>query len=242
MTHVVAGFPTKDACLELLLGMQSAGVDRVEVQIPFSDPSADGPTIMQANDVALGNNMTIDEVFKLIKAAKKQGLTVPVYIMSYVNKVYHYGLKRFCERTVKSGVSGFIIPDLVPGSSEHSECAALCLQYGLELIPVLSPGMTIERLNQYNLVDAAIVYVTSTKGITGKSLTIHDDLNGTIDAIRSLSKCKIALGFGIRTIEDVDRALTVADIAVIGSEVIRVVEQKGVESAVELVADLVGKS
>lgn len=239
MTHVVAGYPTEALCIELMLSMQTVGVYAIEVQIPFSDPSADGPTIMEANDVALQNGMTTVACFKLIQKARANGLEVPIYIMSYANKLLSFGFDNFCKETSKCNIQGLIIPDLPCSVPEYKELAQYCSKYGIDMVPVLSPGVAPDRLKQYKLTSNKLVYVTSSKGITGKQIAIRPDLIKLIKTLRSKSDCQIALGFGIRAPEDVRRALSIADIAVVGSEVIRKVNQQDVSGAVQFINKLV---
>lgn len=239
MTHVVAGYPNKKECLELMLGMQTAGVFAIEVQLPFSDPGADGPTIMKANDIALEIGMNIDATFALIAKSRKQGFKTPLYIMSYTNKLFRYGFEDFCRNASKCQVSGLIIPDLPFDSPEHEELLGYCNEFNLELVPVLSPGIKVDRLEMYKLSSKKLIYVTSAKGITGKELSIKVELKGLLRMIRAESNCLVALGFGIRTKNHIEQALEIADIAVIGSEIVRVTEKKGVSGAIKFIKSLV---
>ncbi len=239
MTHVVAGYPNPAKCLELLLGMQQAGVYAIEIQIPFTDPGADGPTIMHANDVALANNMTVAACFELIHKARKQGLDTPVYVMSYANKLFRYGFKEFCSEAQRCDVQGLIIPDLPFDSEEYTELSGCCDNANIELVPVLSPGIALVRLKGYDLAHKELIYVTSTRGITGKELTLHHELANIIAYIRSASKAEIALGFGITKLSHVQQALDVADIAVIGSRIIRIVDEQGAVATQILIKKLI---
>lgn len=239
VTHVVAGYPTGQACLELMFGMQEAGVNAIEVQIPFTDPTADGPDIMKANDIALAGGMTIENCFKLIRKSRKAGLVVPIYIMTYVNKLHHFGFTKFCEQAQQCQIAGLIVPDLPVDMPEHSELAKVCAVAGLQLVPVLSPGTDTYRLKRYGLETRQLVYVTSSKGITGNQLTVEPELIELLKTIRTISDCEIALGFGIQNLSDVRKALELADIAVIGSEVIRKITQGGISKAALFVKQLV---
>lgn len=240
MTHVVAGYPTATQCIELMIGMQNAGVYAIEVQIPFSDPSADGPTIMMANDVALDNGMTVKNCFDLIIIARRQGLTCPIYAMSYANKLLSYGLVNFCNEAKNADVAGLIVPDLPFDTPEYIDLHAICSTLNLDIVPVMSPGMTRERLMQSGLKSSKLIYLTSTKGITGKEIIIQQELTDFACTIRENSNCLIALGFGIRCLEHVHMALKIADVAVIGSELIREVDQNGIPSTLDFIRRLVG--
>lgn len=231
MTHVVAGYPNEMECIELMLGMQKAGVSIIEIQIPFSDPGADGPAIMKANDIALENGMTVQGCFDMLAKARMQGLTLPVYLMSYANKVISFGARAFCEQAQIHNVSGFIIPDLPSETTEYKHLLAQCKKYQLDLVPVVSPGVLTGRLDAYQLDSHHLIYVTSTQGITGKELHIRQNLQDVISDIKSKSNAQVALGFGIRSAHDVQQVLQLADVAVIGSAVITIVEQEGIAAA-----------
>lgn len=239
MSHVVAGYPNEIQCIELLFGMQSAGVYAIEIQIPFSDPSADGPTIMQANDIALKNNMTIYRCFALIRTARKKGLTTPIYIMSYANKVFHFGLEAFCKEAARYQVTGLIIPDLPVGSSDYAALLNHSREYNVAIVPVLSPGVPAMRLSLYNLKSHDLVYVTSTRGTTGRKLVVNKELVTLCKKVHSNSTTQIALGFGIRTTFDVRQALKIADIAVVGTSVIEMIQTNGIDDTTRYIDSLV---
>jgi len=220
MCHVVAGYPDRQTCLELMLGLQASGTAALEVQIPFSDPIADGETIMQANDVALGGGMTTASSFELIETARQRGLKVDLYIMSYLQKVRHFGLDEFCARAAKSDTRGLIIPDLPYDSPEFAELGKSAKQYQLDVVPVLSPGMPVERLRAALAFQPSAVYVTSARGITGNEYAPDKQLKQLANDIREQSKATIMVGFGIATPQDVRDALTAGDVAVVGSAII----------------------
>lgn len=239
MCHVVAGFPDSAACLELMKRLQEAGAEAVEVQVPFSDPIADGEAIMRANDVALEGGMTTAGSFELIK---KAALDCDVYVMSYIQKVLHFGFAKFCEAAAGSGAKGLIIPDLPHESKEHAELLKLADASGLELVPVLSPGMPAARLSAELADDPSRVYVTSRRGITGSEYAASDELKKFADDIRHDSKAEIMIGFGIATPADVKDALEVGDIAVVGSAIIKEVQKSGlIADGARLADSLIGR-
>lgn len=238
MCHVVAGYPDEAACLELMKGMERAGASAIEVQIPFSDPIADGETIMRANDVALEGGMTTSKSFELIK---KADLDCDVYVMSYVQKALHFGFEKFCEAVAKTGAKGLIIPDLPHESAEHEELMRLCRKYSLELVPVLSPGMPPPRLKAALQDDPPLAYVTSRKGITGSEYAGSGELKRFVGDIRRSADTDIMIGFGISTAKDVKDALELGDVAVVGSAFIKAIQKSGVPNdAVSLAKDLIG--
>lgn len=238
MYHVVAGYPDQAACLELMLAMQAAGAAAMEVQIPFSDPIADGETIMQANDVALEGGMTTAGSFELIEKARQQGLKTDLYIMSYLQKVRHFGLAEFCERAGRSQAKGLIIPDLPYDSPEFSDLQTQSVKHGLELVPVMSPGMAPTRLQALLELKTSTIYVTSTQGITGNNYSPAAQLKQLITDIKASSKAKLMIGFGIATPADVADALSIADVAVIGSAVIKKIQANGVPAAIDYMKTL----
>ncbi len=239
MCHVVAGYPTSDECLQLMLGMQACAVAAIEVQIPFSDPIADGETIMHANDVALQNGMTTAASFELIQKARSQGLKTDLYIMSYLQKIQHYGLKEFCKSAAESQAKGLIIPDLPYDSMEFSSLRKLSEEDRLEIIPVLSPGMVADRMKALLALNPPTVYVTSNKGITGNEYAPAEQLKQLVARVKNLSDAKIMIGFGISTSQDVKDVLEIGDLVVVGSAVIKRLESSSVKGVLAYIQSLV---
>lgn len=238
MTHVVAGYPSAEECLELIVGMDKLGVGLIEVQIPFSDPIADGETIMRANDVALENGMNINGSFRLIKQASAK-VSAKIYIMSYVQKIIHVGIEEFCKRANDAGVKGLIVPDLPFDSPEYEILHAAAKKNSLEIIPVVSPGMELSRLKKDLAERSSLVYVTSTKGITGNKLNVTGELGRLCKDVRDISPhAKVAVGFGIQSKQDVKNVLKIADIAVVGSSVIREINKSGVSGTLKFISAL----
>lgn len=239
MCHVVAGYPSEKECVDLLLGMQNVGIRTIEVQIPFSDPIADGETIMIANDKAIAQGMTTQKSFDLIKRARKQGLESDIYIMSYIQKVVSFGAENFCAKAKSAGVKGLIIPDLPIDTEEYELLGGLAEKNGLEVVPVVSPGMEQERL--YNDISSAenLIYLTSIKGITGSRLALNKPLKKVAKEIKNRQPdCNLAVGFGIESKADIKEVLRIADIAVLGSSVIRKIDKSGVGGAVKFLSTL----
>jgi tryptophan synthase alpha subunit len=236
--HVVAGYPDERTCLELMKGMDEAGVSAIEVQIPFSDPIADGETIMRANDVALEGGMTTADSFDLMKRARKQGVNCDIYIMSYVQKARHFGLEAFCDEARKCDAKGLIIPDLPYDSPEYPQLLKLARARELELVPVLSPGMPDTRLQTLLSAKPNSVYVTSRRGITGNTYSGTRELERIIGSIRSESKAIVMVGFGISTPEDVTDALKFGDQAVVGSAIIKNFQADGLPKTLEYIGSL----
>lgn len=239
MTHVVAGYPSEKKCVDLLLGMQNIGIRTIEVQIPFSDPIADGETIMIANDKAIEQGMTTQKSFNLIKSAKKQGLESDIYIMSYVQKVISFGAENFCKKAKIASAKGLIIPDLPIDTEEYGLLSGLAKKDGLEIVPVVSPGMEKERLDKDISSAENLIYLTSIKGITGSKLALNKPLKQVAKEIKKRRPdCNLAVGFGIESKADIEEVLRIADIAVLGSSIIRKVDKSGVSGAVRFLSVL----
>jgi len=236
MTHVVVGYPSEKDCIELMRGMEKVGVSMIEVQIPFSDPIADGETIMQANDVALSRGMTTEKSFGLIAEA---GLKIDVYVMSYFQKISHFGLDEFCSSAAKVGVKGLIVPDLPYDAPDFDEFLEAIKRHDLVYIPVISEGMSDGRLEKSLAAGEDLIYLTSMRGITGKNLKITDELAAAAKKVKQIKpKSTLAIGFGISTREDLEKILKIADIGVVGSAVIRKIDQQGIKSALKFVREL----
>lgn len=239
MCHVVAGYPSEKQCVELLLKMQSAGIRTIEVQIPFSDPIADGETIMIANDKAIEHGMTTKKSFDLIKAARKLGLKADIYIMSYTQKLVSFDIENFCKQAHSACAKGLIVPDLPIEAEEYSMLSAKAGEYSLEIVPVVSPDSSEERLNKSIDTAGQLIYLTSTKGITGNKLKLNKPLIKTAKEIkRQKPDAKLAIGFGIETKQDVEAILRIADMAVLGSSVIRKIEKSGSRGAIDFINQL----
>ncbi len=239
MTHVVAGYPNEEECIKLLLGMQKIGIRAVEVQIPFSDPIADGETIMIANDKALKSGMTTQKSFELIKTARKRGLKIEIYIMSYIQKVINCGIENFCTKAESVGTKGLIIPDLPIEAEEYRLLKESSDARGLEVVPVVSPGTNEKRLK--TSVDSAksLIYLTSIKGITGKKLKLNGPLRKTAQEIKKQNPdIKLAIGFGIEGKKDIEEVLRIADIAILGSSIIRKINGSGTYGAISFLEKL----
>ena len=238
MTHVVAGYPSLKATETLVLDMAKAGVDFIEIQIPFSDPLADGPTIMEANDQALKNGATVQDCFTLMKKLSAQ-VNIPLLFMSYYNILFNYGVENFCQKAHACGAQGLIIPD-IPLDEESSEhFIANCEKYHLNHIRLLSPSSTEKRIKLNAQVQNGFVYCTSRVGTTGAKNQIAPDLKNYLKKIRRYISVPIAVGFGISKPEHVQALAGHADIAVIGSAIIKKIKKDGVNSVQGFINSLI---
>jgi len=232
MTHVIVGYPTMQATEDLVITMAENGADFIELQIPFSDPVADGPTILKASQIALDNGTTVDDAFQLAQNLRKKGVTIPLLFMTYANIVHATGIEKFVEQSAKVGIDGFIIPDLPFDTKEGKEMFSLAQKHSLEMIPLYAPTMKKDRYEALGNYAQNIIYAVSRTGVTGvKGTNSETDLDKYLDTIKKTTsaKTKIALGFGIQSHAQIENLKNTVDTVVIGSHLVRTFDEKGNE-------------
>jgi tryptophan synthase alpha chain len=222
MTHIVLGYPSFDASMEMIRTMVEADVDIMELQIPFSEPTADGPVIVHANQQALANGSTVEECLKLAEKAAKT-FDIPFLIMSYYNILFKYGVDRFASAMSNAGLKGAIIADLPP--EEGMDYMAAMQKNNLEPIMLFSPATTSERMRFIASFAKGFIYCVARKGVTGKDTSFSKDLVDYLARCREETDLPLAVGFGIKEKEDIDFLKGKADIAVIGTQSIRIMEK-----------------
>lgn len=233
MTHVVVGYPTPHMTVKLIETLANAGSDFIELQIPFSDPIADGPTIMQACDTALKNGATVETAFQVAEEAHKK-VSVPLIFMGYYNTIHAYGVEEFCKRSKAVGISGFIFPDVPPEEELHEKLIACCEKYDLYLIRVISPASSDERLRINAQVAKGFVYCISRYGVTGAQSAIDTRLSDYLAKVITFFNIPVAVGFGISSREQVEAIEKDADIAVVGSKIINIIDENEGKSDEEM--------
>lgn len=241
MTHIVAGYPTPKESEKIALAMYESGVSFIEVQMPFSDPIADGPTIMKANEVALRNGMTTRKCLNLIKKLKKK-IKIPILIMTYSNIAFSYGLEKFCKEAASAGVHGLIIPDMPIDEEKHENYIGFCRKYNLHPIQVISPITPPARLKAISKVSSGFVYCISTYGTTGTRSKLNPELEKYLENVKKYIKLPLAVGFGISTKEQAKLAGKKADIVVIGSKIIGLRNIAKIKSFLKGITNLQKKS
>ena len=223
MTHVVVGYPSLKITESLVKVMEESGVDFIELQIPFSDPLADGPTIMRACEKALENGVKVKDAFELASKLSKE-TKIPLLFMAYYNTVFKYATKRFCRDAKRAGIAGLIIPDM-PLDEEHEEhFIKYCKEAELKNIRVVSPVSTIDRLKKNSLVADGFVYCTARQGITGARKELDPEIKTFLKNAKKYFKIPIAVGFGISSKEHLRQLSSLAEIAVIGSAIIDIID------------------
>lgn len=240
MTHVVVGYPNLESTIKIVQDMEKVGVDFIELQIPFSDPLADGPTIMHANDVSLANGITMADCFAVMKALSAM-VQIPLLFMGYYQSVFHLGVEEFCRRAANAGAQGLIIPDMPIDEEFHEHFIKICEKYGLNHIRLLSPTSTVDRIRVNAKVQNGFVYCTSRSGITGANNELDSTVVSYLDTVKNYIKVPIALGFGISKLEHIAALVGKADIAIVGSAVIEVLDKEGVEGVPVFIKKLLAK-
>lgn len=242
MTHIVAGYPTLRKSEEIALTMIKSGVDFIEIQIPFSDPVADGPAIMKANEVALKNGMTVEECFRLMKRLggklkkileqkRTKILVKPKFLfMSYFNILHHYGLEKFSKKAKECGCYGLIVPDMPIDEEKNENYLKICKKYGLMPIQVISPLTPVVRLKKIAKHARGFVYCVSRYGTTGQSNELNPRLKTYLQKVKRYIKLPLAVGFGISKKIHVEAIHKYAEIAVIGSKIINIYNSGGIKN------------
>ncbi len=240
MTHLVLGYPSFAINREVIRQMALNGVDCIELQIPFSEPIADGPVILKANQQSLEKGITVEECFRFGQEMAAEFPHVHFLFMTYYNIVFKYGEENFLKRTRDIGFCGTIIPDLPPEEGE----TYLDTSNNLGLTPVLffTPTSTDERMRTISSKGAGFVYCVARRGVTGKQTAFDDSLHQYLNSCRRATKLPLAVGFGISNREDVALLRGKADMAVIGTATIKLVDTQGPEAVGPFIAGLLAPS
>jgi tryptophan synthase alpha chain len=219
MAHWVLGYPTLEESLEVLEQYAETGFEWLEIQIPFSHPTADGFTITDANRVAVPNIQGIEQVCKSIALLKQKFPTTKIAIMTYYNKFFGLGDK-VEEQLKTAGVDALILPDLPFDSREF-----LQINKSIDVIPVIAPNISKKRLIQLLEVDFQYLYMMSNFNITGAEFKLHKEVKSQIELIRGKNNVKVGIGFGVTSVSHVKQVLALADFAIIGSAFFRAFEE-----------------
>jgi tryptophan synthase alpha chain len=231
---LTCGDPDLETTEALVKAMAEAGADLIELGIPFSDPTAEGPVIQAANLRALTAGTTTDKVFDLVKRLRET-VTVPMVFMTYANVVFSYGAERFISNAAEAGVQGLILPD-VP-FEEKADFEPLCAKYGLELVSMIAPT-SHDRIQMIAKEAKGFIYCVSSLGVTGVRSSITTDIGSMIELVRQASDTPAAVGFGISTPEQAAKMAKVADGVIVGSAIVKLIAQHG-KDAVQPVAEYV---
>lgn len=235
MTHIVLGYPSFEDSYNMVEAMVGAGVDLMELQIPFSEPIADGPVILHANQKSLAAGAKVQKCFDFGEKVAKD-FDIPFLFMTYYNILYKYGVNRFAADMAERGLRGAIVPDLPP--EEGEEYLQSMEEQGLAPIFIFSPTTSDKRMNYLASFAKGFVYCVARKGVTGADTNFSDQLQGYMARCRQATGLPLALGFGVKEKADIDYLCGKADIAVIGTQTIRVMEQDGVGAVGDFIKGL----
>jgi len=227
VAFITCGDPDLETTAACVRAMAEAGADLIELGIPFSDPTAEGPVIQSANVRALSGGVTTEKIFDLVRELRTD-VTIPMVFMTYANVVYSYGAEKFISICRDIGIDGLILPD-VP-YEEREEFAPLCAQYGLDLVPLVAPTSE-QRIAKIARDAQGFVYIVSSLGVTGVRSEITSDIDSVVSLIRENTDLPCAVGFGISTPEQARDMAAKSDGAIVGSAIVKLIAQYGRDAA-----------
>ena len=222
VAFLTGGDPDFDTSKKLICGLPAAGVDLIEIGIPFSDPMADGPAIQASSQRALKNGMTLKKTLELVRAFRATDDTTPIVLMGYYNPIYRYGVDRFVQESKAIGVDGLIIVDLPP--EEDAELCEPALTAGLHWIRLVTPSTDDSRIDTVLHNVSGFVYYISVLGVTGTRRAVADQIETAVTRLRKHTSLPIAVGFGIKTAENAHAVAQHADGIVVGSAIVDLVK------------------
>ena len=233
-----SGFPNLNDTATIVNELSEAGVDFIEVGLPYSDPLADGPTIQHSSSVALKNGMNLDVVFKQLLSIKDKNET-PLVLMGYVNQIIKYGEEAFCEKVKECGIDTIIIPDL-PMVEYESHYQLLFEKYGISNVFLITPNTSDERIRKIDRITNTFIYVVSSTSITGAKGELSQQQKAYFERIKSMNlKSKLIVGFGISDHQTFSTACNYANGAIIGSAFIKHLDKNGVSKSKEFIKSVV---
>ena len=227
MTHIILGYPSFEESYKIIEKMVAAGVDLIELQIPFSEPIADGPVILHANQTSLRQGTTVQKCFDFTEKITND-FDIPFLFMSYYNILFKYKIDKFIDKMADIGIKGAIVPDLPP--EEGKEYLDAMEKKRLDPVFIFSPATPYDRMRYIASVGKGFIYCVSRKGVTGAATDFSNQLDKYLDLCRKATNLPLALGFGVEDKSDIDFLKGKVDIAVIGSQTIRLIDNKGVDA------------
>ena len=222
ITYICAGDPNLRTTGELVLELEKNGADIIELGVPFSDPIADGPTIQRAALRSLKNGTSLADILGLVREIRQKS-QIPILLMSYFNPVYQFGLEKVAQAAVKSGVDGFIIPDLLPESGR--EASRILKKYKLDTVYLVSPLTSGKRLGLIGKESSGFVYYVSVTGITGARTSLPQDIAQHAYNLRRYVNQPIAVGFGVSNARQVKQLSAWFDGVIVGSAIVSIIEK-----------------
>lgn len=220
---ITCGDPSLEITEQLVYAMEEAGADLIELGIPFSDPTAEGPVIQAASMRALSQGVTTDSIFEMV-ARIRQKTQLPMVFMTYANVIFSYGAERFIKRAAELGMDGLILPDLP--YEEKQEFDPACKKYGLDLISLIAPTSR-ERISMIAKEASGFVYCVSSLGVTGVRSEIQTDIGAMVKLVKEAKDIPCAVGFGISTPAQAAKMSALSDGAIVGSAIVKLCAQYG---------------
>ena len=223
---ITCGDPDTETTYRTVLAAVENGADLIELGIPFSDPTAEGPVIQGANIRALAGGITTEKVFDLVRKIRKD-VTIPLVFMTYANVVFSYGSDRFIKTCSEIGIDGLIIPDIP--YEEKEEFEPYCEKYDVDLISMVAPTSE-ERVAMIAKEAKGFIYIVSSMGVTGMRSSISGGLTDVVSKIREVTDVPCAIGFGISNPSQASEMAKIADGVIVGSAIVKILEEKGTEA------------
>ncbi len=227
IAFLTGGDPDIETTENLIAAMVESGVDIIEIGIPFSDPVAEGTVIQKADERALKNGCTVDKLFEMVKRVREK-VDIPLLFMTYINPIFVYGKERFMKRCTECGIDGIIVPDLP--FEERSELADVCEKHGIPQISMIAPTSQ-ERTTMIAKNAEGFIYCVSSLGVTGMRSKIGPNAAKMIKQVKQVTSVPCAVGFGISTPEQARDMASVSDGIIIGSAIVKLIEEYGRNSA-----------
>lgn len=223
---ITCGDPDLETTAAAVKAMVENGADLIELGIPFSDPTAEGPVIQGANIRALSRGITTDKIFEFVKELRRD-VTIPMVFMTYANVVFSYGAERFISTCKDIGIDGLILPDLP--YEEKEEFLPICHKYGVNLVSLIAPTSE-NRIAMIAKEAEGFLYIVSSLGVTGTRSEIKTDLASIVKVVRQNTSIPCAIGFGISTPQQAKKMADISDGAIVGSAIIKLIEKYGKDS------------
>ena len=221
IAFLTAGDPSAEKTADYILAMEEAGADLIEIGIPFSDPTAEGPVIQEANIRAVSKGMTTDGVFGIVEEVRRKS-QIPLVFLTYLNPVFHYGYEAFFEKCEELGVDGIIIPDLP--YEEKGDLAEIAKIHGVDVISMIAPTSR-QRIQMIAKEAKGFLYIVSSMGVTGVRNNIETDIPAIVSSIREVTDIPAAVGFGISTPDQAETMAAASDGAIVGSAIVKLIEK-----------------